>query len=143
MSFSKKNSVDKNKNEVIIKAKQNNKSEQSLSDLKLSQGVLSAHTGPIWTMKFSHDGSYLATAGQDSTVFVWLVIGSPAELSARGAGDATPTNTIDGIDPDAFAASKSSVNFGCRKILHSTPLRIYAGHKSDVTDLSWSKVFIT
>eukprot|EP00183_Erythrolobus_madagascarensis_P000783 CAMPEP_0185848120 /NCGR_PEP_ID=MMETSP1354-20130828/3115_1 /TAXON_ID=708628 /ORGANISM="Erythrolobus madagascarensis, Strain CCMP3276" /LENGTH=735 /DNA_ID=CAMNT_0028548475 /DNA_START=59 /DNA_END=2266 /DNA_ORIENTATION=+ len=32
-----------------------------------------AHTGSIWSMKFSADGTLLATGGQDGRVVVWLV----------------------------------------------------------------------
>lgn len=32
---------------------------------------LSFHEGPIWTMKFSHSGNYLCTAGQDTRVVLW------------------------------------------------------------------------
>ena len=33
-----------------------------------------AHTGVVWTMKFSRNGKFLATAGQDGIVRVWEII---------------------------------------------------------------------
>lgn len=94
-------------------------------------------------MKFSNDGSYLATAGQDSIVRVWLVLGSPAAIALNDK-----KNNIDEEDDDdvgvAFEAEKKQASAevlpGCRLIVRSNPLRLYAGHKSDITDLSWSKV---
>jgi WD40 repeat protein len=35
--------------------------------------VLSAHNDEVWTLAFSHNGRYLATAGADRTVCVWSV----------------------------------------------------------------------
>jgi len=34
------------------------------------------HDGPLWTMKFSHAGNYLCTAGQDKRVVVWALAAS-------------------------------------------------------------------
>ena len=41
--------------------------------------------GVVWAMKFSHDGKFLASAGQDGMVYVWEVgshRGEPPEGSA-------------------------------------------------------------
>jgi WD40 repeat protein len=35
---------------------------------------LHSHEGVVWTMKFSRNGKYLASAGQDGVVRVWEVI---------------------------------------------------------------------
>ncbi len=42
--------------------------------------------GVVWAMKFSHDGKFLATAGQDRMVYVWKV------KAGRGEGSAVPSN---------------------------------------------------
>ena len=39
-------------------------------------------------MKFSHNGKYLATAGQDSLVFVWEVAPHRGEKAAAAEGEA-------------------------------------------------------
>ena len=43
---------------------------------------IQAHRGAIWTMKFSLDGHYLASAGQDRIIYVWQVTESERRLDA-------------------------------------------------------------
>ncbi|KAG0504497.1 hypothetical protein KC19_N027300 [Ceratodon purpureus] len=64
------------RNEFIKRVKLRQKSSRDLSDLHLSQEII-AHQGAIWTMKFSTDGRYLASAGQDRVVHVWEVVDHP------------------------------------------------------------------
>nr|PNR44031.1 hypothetical protein PHYPA_016414 [Physcomitrium patens] len=59
-----------------VKVRLRQKSSRDLSDLHLTQEIL-AHQGAIWTMKFSPDGRYLASAGQDRVIHVWEVVDSP------------------------------------------------------------------
>lgn len=43
-------------------------------------------TGVVWAMKFSHDGKFLATAGQDRMVYIWKV------KPGRGDSSAVPSS---------------------------------------------------
>lgn len=53
---------------------------------------LKGHTGVVWTMKFSRNGRYLATAGQDCEVLVWRVSRNAASPgSAAAAADEADT----------------------------------------------------
>jgi hypothetical protein len=209
----------------VVKIKANSKSQQEYSAARVIQHLL-PHTGPVWTFKFSPDGCYLATAGQDSLVRVWCVVGSEtssektllaaaaASAAASGlsslssssslsslashsggagaapgsnSGTSTPTtprlvtppsglgsarqsfngleNATAGSDTERERASSNPapssnssnsstsgsaggkealsrdipVAQGGRCIVHPIPLWTYAGHKSDVIDLAWSK----
>ncbi|RRT60759.1 hypothetical protein B296_00044735 [Ensete ventricosum] len=56
-----------------IKVRQYGKSHKDLSGLFMSQELL-AHNGSIWSIKFSLDGRYLASAGEDRVIHVWEVL---------------------------------------------------------------------
>lgn len=36
--------------------------------------TIQKHQGPIWAMKFSHDGVFIATGGQDNILRIWQVM---------------------------------------------------------------------
>ncbi|QSL64855.1 hypothetical protein MERGE_002159 [Pneumocystis wakefieldiae] len=88
-------------------------------------------SGAIWAMKFSKDGKYLATGGQDMILRVWMVIG------AKGGSDSNKKDqrpkTIS-VDQD-FSAYKELL----APVFFPDPVHEYVGHKLDVLDLSWSK----
>lgn len=71
----------------------------------------------MWTAKFSMDGSFLCTAGQEPTVYVWAVQGP-----AQPAPELAP-----GVSADEAP------------IFSSQPIRSYHGHKADVIDVAWSR----
>ncbi|XP_077248524.1 uncharacterized protein LOC143888106 [Tasmannia lanceolata] len=119
---------------------------------------IEAHSGSILTMKFSLDGQYLASAGEDGVVRVWQVMDC-----AR-----TDDNDIPEVDPSCiyftvnhsselsplFADKETMSKFSSMRktsdsaciILPPTvfrisekPLHEFHGHSDDVLDLSWSK----
>ena len=98
-------------------------------DLKLSQ-CLQAHDGPIWTMKFSLRGEFLATAGQSGVVYVWTVGGALPEASGAGAGS--------GGDKEAPVTDEVLAT-DVVKLLRLAPHRRFRDHTADVIDLSWNK----
>ncbi|KAI9483637.1 MAG: WD40-repeat-containing domain protein [Benjaminiella poitrasii] len=69
--------------------------------------------GAIWVLKFSKDGRYLASAGQNCVIYLWRVLDTPSE--------------------DAHATA-SSIH-----VLDDTPFMEYTGHEADILDLAWSK----
>lgn len=92
-----------------------------MSALKQLQ-VLNFHNGPVWTMKWSPCGNYLATAGQDAIIRIWLVCGGDAKIE----------------DSTLVPSAPSMSAFG-QRVLHPSPYREFAGHKSDIIDLAWSR----
>ncbi|KAL0913542.1 hypothetical protein M5K25_017007 [Dendrobium thyrsiflorum] len=56
-----------------IRVRQYGKSLKELSGLYLTQEI-QAHSGSIWTIEFSLDGRYLASAGEDCVIHIWQVL---------------------------------------------------------------------
>ena len=55
-----------------VKVLVNRKVYKEFTEMRLIQ-TIHAHDDAVWTMKFSHTGEYLATAGQDRIVRVWAL----------------------------------------------------------------------
>lgn len=121
------------------------KSYKELTDLRLVQQI-PAHQGVVWTMKFSRNGKYLATAGQDCAIRVWEV------RAARGCSSAPDVPYVaeaaagsDSSAPAAAAAAAAGSGSSGQladpavELLQQRPYRVYCGHKQDVLDLCWSK----
>ncbi|MQL96979.1 hypothetical protein Taro_029667 [Colocasia esculenta] len=102
-----------------------------------------AHKGPIWTMKFSPDGRYLATGGEDHVVRIWHVkkVENPDEFLFEGCVH----KFVDKVEggkiilksklPDSTSVVIPRETFK----LEEMPLHEFDGHTSDVLDLSWSE----
>lgn len=144
----------KNTSSEWIKVRHQGKSRKELTALHLCQEI-QAHEGSIWTIKFSSDGRYLASAGEDRIIHVWEVqeceakpMKSPDELSS--------TPQVAGSDrpplPDA-PKKKGKTSSGGKKgnsipeyvhmpetvfSLLEIPFCSFKGHLDDVLDLSWS-----
>ncbi|GMH94275.1 hypothetical protein TrST_g13695 [Triparma strigata] len=99
-----------------------------------------AHSGPIWVMKFSKDGRYLATGGGDKLVKVWEVRRKPPSASesekSKKKKNKIPTNQppVDKYHqshPQGYAEQIS--------LFSGPPIRTYSDHTADVISLSWSR----
>lgn len=112
-------------------AQQNSKRYMEFAALCTGQEI-HAHSGFIWTMKFSPDGQYLATGGEDGVVRIWRVTLADAScnyLMAQGNLD----------------RRLKKIKSGCQVIfpdnsfrIEESPLQEFLGHSSDVLDLAWS-----
>lgn len=71
--------------------------------------VIQAHDGAIYTMKFSVDGKYLATGGEDARVLVWIVgqLPTPTEESLDSPAPSVASEGNDASQPQAGAAQRS------------------------------------
>lgn len=99
---------------------------------------LKAHNGLIWTMKFSPDGQYLASGGEDGVVCIWRV----TMVDASCKTDKCTYGSLDMEGKPCLQKNKSthaSVIIP-EKIFHieEEPLQKFHGHSSDVLDLAWS-----
>lgn len=87
----------------------------------LSQSI-HAHEGPIWVIKFSCDGKYLATAGQDAIVKIWEVKGEYEQTHATSSTQADCSSST-GSSEHHVDAQASEAPF------KRQPYRVYVGHK--------------
>lgn len=62
----------KNEASQWVKIRQQGKSFKELTGLHMCQEI-QAHEGSIWTIKFSLDARYLASAGEDKVIHIWEV----------------------------------------------------------------------
>lgn len=135
-----------------VKVHTHKKALKEFADLHLRQEI-QAHQGAIWTMKFSLDGSYLATAGQDRVVRVWevLVHNSRSNESPNSSGELNlgPEKLIeDNLLQRHGDVKRSNKSMSGRKtvtsrlptlfMLSESAKCVFKGHTEDILDLSWS-----
>ncbi|CDP11271.1 unnamed protein product [Coffea canephora] len=150
-----------------VKVHQTGKSYKEYTALHLCQEI-QAHEGSIWTMKFSTDSHYLASAGEDRVIHVWEVqeceVMSTKPLDDVKSINSTPvhpmfSNVTDRpplaeITPMPSEKRKKGKSINKKKsnsipdyahvpetvfALSEKPTCTFSGHLDDVLDLSWSR----
>lgn len=139
-----------------VKVRQSKKQMKELSALYMRQDI-QAHEGSILTMKFSLDGQYLASGGEDGVVRLWQVVEddrcnevdipeidpSCIYFTVNNLSELTPLF----MDKDKLSKLKSlkkTSDSACivfpPKIfrLLEKPVYEFRGHRGEVLDLSWS-----
>ncbi|EFH38726.1 hypothetical protein ARALYDRAFT_359594, partial [Arabidopsis lyrata subsp. lyrata] len=136
-----------------VRVRQYGKSSKELTALYKTQEI-QAHNGSIWSIKFSLDGKYLASAGEDCIVHIWqvveaekkgeLLLDRPELLLLANNGSPEPT-TMSPRRRGRTSISRKSLSlenifvpdslFG----LSEKPFCSFQGHVDDVLDLAWSK----
>ncbi|GAB4846379.1 hypothetical protein Ancab_025385 [Ancistrocladus abbreviatus] len=148
-----------------VRVRQYGKSVKELSALYKSQ-ELQAHNGSIWTIKFSLDGTYLASAGEDCVIHVWQVVETERKgelLLDRPDDGSLNLLFLTNGSPEPYSVSphvenpserrrrgRTSISRKSMSLDHvvvpetvfglsEKPICSFQGHLNDVLDLSWSK----
>ncbi|KAL6649075.1 hypothetical protein ACP70R_013299 [Stipagrostis hirtigluma subsp. patula] len=141
-----------------VKVRPHKKRSKELSAVYKGQ-IIKAHEGAIVTMKFSSDGQYLATGGEDGVVRVWRVVEGqrPDEhdlaeddpsclfFTVNENSELAPINSCEGGKGKHNKSSKGTTDPACVVIPHRTfalseaPVHEFHGHNDVILDLSWSK----
>ncbi|XP_011098333.1 WD repeat-containing protein 44 isoform X1 [Sesamum indicum] len=148
-----------------VRVRQYGKSVKELTALYKSQEI-QAHNGSIWAIKFSLDGKYLASAGEDCVIHVWQVVETERKgdfffdksedgnfnLLFLANGSPEPSSmspNLDGLSEKKrrgrSSISRKSVSLEQILVpetvfaLSDKPICSFQGHLDDVLDLSWSK----
>ncbi|KAF9625762.1 hypothetical protein IFM89_026902 [Coptis chinensis] len=146
------------------KVHQHGKSHKEMTGLYMCQEI-QAHQGSIWTIKFSSNARYLASAGEDRIIRVWEVVdcdvfsgrtqdvtdSAPHHPLANTSPD-RPNGDAQVLPPERKKRGKISSISKKRRggipeyvsvpdtvfSLSDKPVCSFEGHLDDVLDLSWS-----
>ncbi|XP_076164898.1 WD repeat-containing protein 44 isoform X2 [Ptiloglossa arizonensis] len=134
---------------IKLKASNSHKGPYEFSLLQHVQDLSGEHVGPVWCMKFSACGRLLATAGQDRVLRIWVLCDAFTYFhdmrTKYNAEKVSPTPSQESLvsqqsmeDPNVVASAFSEIE-GTKSPFMPKPFCTYAGHTSDLLDVSWSK----
>ncbi|XP_039142168.1 LOW QUALITY PROTEIN: 2-deoxy-glucose resistant protein 2-like [Dioscorea cayenensis subsp. rotundata] len=151
--------LDKSLKDMIqrIKVRPYRKRVKEFSAVYMGQDI-QAHEGAILTMKFSPDGQFLASGGEDGVVRVWRVMecersddddlleGDPSCVYFRvNQNSELVPLYADKEKKSKFKGVRRSSDSACVVVppnvfrISEEPIHEFRGHDGDVLDLSWSK----
>ncbi|XP_012696914.1 WD repeat-containing protein 44 isoform X2 [Clupea harengus] len=135
-----------------FKAAHSFKGPFDFDQIKVVQDLSGEHMGAVWTMKFSHCGRLLATAGQDNMVRIWVLKNAfdffnnmRAKYNTEGRVSPSPSQeSLCSSKSDTEGAMGSGASEDPDMEDRNAPFRQvpfckYKGHTADLLDLSWSK----
>ncbi|XP_071692457.1 uncharacterized protein [Rutidosis leptorrhynchoides] len=147
-----------------VRVRHYGKSSKDLTGVYRTQEIR-AHNGSIWTIKFSLDGKYLASAGEDCVIHVWQVVNldrkgdlllnkqEDINLNVLWLSNGSLQPGLASLNLDSKIKKKRGRLLVNRKStsldhivvpetmfgLSEKPFCPFEGHLDDVLDLSWSK----
>nr|XP_046267699.1 WD repeat-containing protein 44 [Scatophagus argus] len=135
-----------------FKAAHSFKGPFDFDQIKVVQDLSGEHMGAVWTMKFSHCGRLLATAGQDNVVRIWVLktafdYFNNMRLKYNTEGRVSPSPSQESLcssksdDPGASCTAEDPETEDRNAPFRQVPFCKYKGHTADLLDLSWSKNF--
>ncbi|KAF7662054.1 hypothetical protein LDENG_00247960 [Lucifuga dentata] len=136
-----------------FKAAHSFKGPFDFDQIKVVQDLSGEHMGAVWTMKFSHCGRLLATAGQDNIVRIWVLktafdYFNNMRLKYNTEGRVSPSPSQESLcssksdtDPGVGCAPEDPDTEDRNTPFRQVPFCKYKGHTADLLDLSWSKNF--
>ncbi|KAL7596600.1 hypothetical protein Lser_V15G30248 [Lactuca serriola] len=129
----------------------NKKKSKELSSLYATQDF-EAHKGSISVLKFSHDGRYLASAGDDGIVKIWEISehDDPRKYEIKGNDTSSlyfSSNHLSELAPikEKNRRIRKSSDLACVIIppkvfrISEKPVHEFHGHEGEILSLSWSK----
>ncbi|KAG5853140.1 hypothetical protein ANANG_G00069920 [Anguilla anguilla] len=136
---------------VKFKAAHGFKGPFDFDQIRVVQDLSGEHMGAVWTMKFSHCGRLLASAGQDNVVRIWVLKnafdyfnnmrikynteGRVSPSPSQESLNSSKSDTDGGVSSNAEDPDTEDRNVPFRQV----PFCKYKGHTADLLDLSWSK----
>ncbi|KAJ8246924.1 hypothetical protein GJAV_G00256840 [Gymnothorax javanicus] len=136
---------------VKFKAAHGFKGPFDFDQIRVVQDLSGEHMGAVWTMKFSHCGRLLATAGQDNVVRIWVLKNAFDYFNNMRIKYNTEGRVSPSPSQESLNSSKSDTDGGVsattedpdteeRNVpFRQVPFCKYKGHTADLLDLSWSK----
>ncbi|KAF3705980.1 WD repeat-containing protein 44 [Channa argus] len=136
-----------------FKAAHSFKGPFDFDQIKVVQDLSGEHMGAVWTMKFSHCGRLLASAGQDNVVRIWVLktafdYFNNMRLKYNTEGRVSPSPSQESLcssksdtDPGASCVPEDPDTEDRNAPFRQIPFCKYKGHTADLLDLSWSKNF--
>ncbi|XP_038172911.1 WD repeat-containing protein 44 isoform X2 [Arvicola amphibius] len=135
---------------VKFKAAHGFKGPYDFDQIKVVQDLSGEHMGAVWTMKFSHCGRLLASAGQDNIVRIWALKNAFDYFNNMRMKYNTEGRVSPSPSQESLSSSKSDTDIGVcsgtdedpddkNAPFRQRPFCKYKGHTADLLDLSWSK----
>ncbi|PNJ74049.1 WDR44 isoform 5 [Pongo abelii] len=118
---------------VKFKAAHGFKGPYDFDQIKVVQDLSGEHMGAVWTMKFSHCGRLLASAGQDNVVRIWALKNAFDYFNNMRMKYNTEGRVSPSPSQESLSSSKSDTDTGILVTSNDSRIRLY-----DLRDLSLS-----